>query len=109
MVQMVSTETELHSALSDHSGRTVLVFKHSTQCPISAEAFRQVQAFEKSGTTPVYLIRVIEERPLSLSFAEQFHVAHQSPQAIAIKDGLVVWHASHYDITASSLERAVQA
>ncbi|MCF8567220.1 bacillithiol system redox-active protein YtxJ [Alicyclobacillus tolerans] len=107
-MQMLTTEEELNQALSAHPGKPVVIFKHSTQCPISAAAYRQVEQFVAADTAPVYLIRVIEERPLSNYYAEHFGVRHQSPQAIVMRDGKVLWNASHYDITAKALSNAIQ-
>lgn len=53
------------------------------------------------------LVRVIEERPVSLALAERVGVQHQSPQALLIKNGKVIWHDSHGRITAAALKAAV--
>jgi len=108
-MELVTSEAQLNEALNNHPGTPIIVFKHSTQCPISAAAYRQMEAFSNSEPTPVYVIRVIEERPLSNFFAEQFRVRHQSPQAIVMEDGQVQWQASHYDITSKALSQAVHA
>lgn len=55
------------------------------------------------------LVRVIEERPVSLSLAERVAVKHESPQALLIKDGKALWHDSHRAITADALKAAVKA
>lgn len=52
-------------------------------------------------------MRVIEERPVSLGFAEKVGVQHESPQALLLKNGQVVWHDSHWGITQSALKEAV--
>lgn len=108
MRQLLS-EADLQEFLTGHQGEHVLIFKHSTQCPISAAANRQVNTFESENPgVPVGVIRVIEERPLSLSFAESIGVRHASPQVIVLLDGRPVWNASHYDITVESLADAVR-
>jgi len=87
-----------------------LVFKHSTTCPISAEAHREFQAWCEGvaqGGLSVYWVRVIEERPLSQRIAADTGVPHQSPQAILVRDGKVAWHGSHWAITRDSLAAAV--
>ncbi len=53
------------------------------------------------------IVRVIEERPVSLAVAERIGVPHQSPQAILIRDGKGVWHDSHWRITVETLKQAV--
>ena len=108
-MHMLTSEEELKDAIQNTEDSLCIIFKHSTRCPISAAAHRQVAAFEKHSDIPVYLIRVIEERPLSRSFANQYDVVHASPQAIVLRQGKVVWNASHYQITDTALTKATEA
>jgi bacillithiol system protein YtxJ len=88
-----------------------LVFKHSTTCPISARAHSEWTAFLATPAATKIghaIVRVIEERPVSLAFADQVGVAHQSPQAILLNHGKAVWNASHGSITVDSLTKAVE-
>jgi bacillithiol system protein YtxJ len=107
-MKTIETEQQLQEVLNEHSRDTVLLFKHSTQCPVSAAAYDQVQKFERESDVPIYLIRVIEERPVSNAVAEQFGIKHESPQAIVLRGGAVKWHASHWDVTRDALQRATQ-
>lgn len=87
-----------------------LVFKHSTTCPISAAAHDRFNewAAQIRGTGPkVYRVHVIEDRPLSQEIAADTGITHQSPQALLMRKGQVLWHASHHAITADSLTQAV--
>lgn len=108
-MQLIKSESELDTAMQQSFGAPVVVFKHSTQCPISAAAYRQMETFVQTASTPVYLVRVIEERPLSNKIAERLQIRHQSPQVMIVKANQVVWQASHYDITAKAVAQAVQA
>ncbi|SFU86911.1 bacillithiol system redox-active protein YtxJ [Alicyclobacillus macrosporangiidus] len=87
-----------------------LVFKHSTTCPISANAHREFERYLETAPegTAYVLVKVIESRPVSNQIAQDLGVVHQSPQAILIRDGQPVWHASHWDITAARLREAVE-
>ncbi len=108
-MRQLLNEDDLKDFLEGHLGERVLIFKHSTQCPISRAAYHQVETFESENPgVPVGMIRVIEERPLSLSFADSVNVRHASPQAVVLLDGHPVWNASHYDITAQALSDAVR-
>lgn len=51
-------------------------------------------------------VRVIEERPVSLAFAERVGAKHASPQAVLVKDGRAIWHDSHWNITVDALKSA---
>jgi bacillithiol system protein YtxJ len=90
--------------------RPVLLFKHSTACPISAEAFRQVAGYvaQAAPSQPdVYLVKVIEDRPVSNQIADQLRVAHKSPQLLLVKDRTVLWWASHYGINLKAVQEAL--
>lgn len=107
-MQSLMTTDDLSQWLEAHHDEPVIIFKHSTTCPISAAAYREVTKFEQDSNTPIALVRVIEERPLSNQIAADFEVRHQSPQALVIDHGAVTWHDSHYQITQHSLTQATQ-
>lgn len=87
-----------------------LLFKHSARCPLSAKAFAAYRAFieGRPGLATGWL-DVVEQQPLARLATERTGVAHQSPQALWIRDGAVAWHASHWDITGETLAGAVAA
>lgn len=110
--------TELHSVeelerILDASDKAPLfLFKHSTRCPISAAAYRRVNAYEEGAADsrpPIYLVKVIEARPLSNLIAQRLGVEHQSPQIILVCHKTAVWNASHGAITAEAMNAAVDA
>jgi bacillithiol system protein YtxJ len=55
------------------------------------------------------VVLVIENRRLSDIVAERLGVRHESPQALLIKDGRAVWHASHWSITSEALVNALRS
>ncbi|MCM3692073.1 bacillithiol system redox-active protein YtxJ [Neobacillus niacini] len=85
-----------------------LFLKHSLTCPISQAAYQEYQKYAESNqSVPAYYLAVQDSRPLSNEIAEKFEVKHESPQALLIKDGSVVWNASHWKITNRSLTSAI--
>jgi bacillithiol system protein YtxJ len=84
----------------------VLLFKHSPQCPISAEARAEYEAFRARADATTAFVDVIADRAVARGIAERCGVVHQSPQAILFEHGRPVWHASHAAITRASLEAA---
>ena len=87
----------------------VLIFKHSTQCPISAEAYEEFSRFaRRAGDIPCGLVLVIENRDVSGAIAARLGIQHESPQAIVVLDGRPVWSASHWSITEDSLSEALR-
>lgn len=79
--------------------KPVIIFKHSTTCPISANVFEEVSEVDST----IFLITVQKARNISNAIAEKTGIKHESPQAIILKDGKSVYSQSHYDITADSL------
>ncbi|MFD3445281.1 bacillithiol system redox-active protein YtxJ [Microbacteriaceae bacterium 4G12] len=96
----IETVEQLEKMLAEHP--TFLLFKHSLTCPISQRAYNEFQAYEE--TVPTFYLYVQEARPLSTAIAERLAIRHESPQALYVKNGAVVWHASHSNITKQSLE-----
>ena len=54
-----------------------ILLKHSTMCPVSAQAHEQ---------------------------AESFLAAHpDAPQVLVMRDGRVIWHESHFGVTSQAI------
>lgn len=82
------------------------IFKHSTQCPISAAAHDAFELFIKlNPEVPHVAVKVIEQRELSNKIADVFGVQHQSPQAILLNGSNVLWHDSHRKLTKEEFEK----
>ena len=98
-------EAELDRAVARD---TVVLYKHSDRCHTCHRALREVVQFAREQPeVPVYIIDVIQHRPLSSRIAETLDVRHESPQAILLRGGRPIWHASHYAVTAAALEAEV--
>jgi monothiol bacilliredoxin len=108
MIVDLAQDQDLEQLLVRSNSDPVLIFKHSTQCSISAQAYEEFTDFAEGARDLVCgAVLVIENRKLSNLIAERFGVRHESPQALLIKEGRVVWHASHWSITSSSLNDAL--
>lgn len=102
--------TDIEQLLEESKNNTVIVFKHSTRCPISAmvkNTFEQDWDLEEHQAPSVYLLHVIEDRPASNSIAQQLGVDHQSPQLLLIKDGLCVYDTSHNNISVEGVKQHI--
>ena len=100
----VSDDAALEQLFARSHEEPVLLFKHSTACPISARAYKQMEGVK----TPVSIVVVQESRDVSRAVAERTGVRHETPQALVLRNGRAVWNASHFDITADVVERAVK-
>jgi bacillithiol system protein YtxJ len=84
-----------------------LVFKHSTTCPVSAEAAREVRGLDAG--LPVYQVNVREQRDLSNWIAAAYGVAHQSPQLILVRGGKAVRSWSHGEVNRAAVAKELAA
>jgi bacillithiol system protein YtxJ len=86
------------------------LFKHSDACPVSAAALGEIESFlrERPGEAAA-LVVVQRRRPVSDHAARVLGVRHETPQALLLLGGRVLWHASHGRITRRSLAEARDA
>jgi bacillithiol system protein YtxJ len=106
---------ELDSLLTQSGTRPVLLFKHSYSCGISAEALDELVGHLDSPTSagaegPMYaMVTVQTHRELSNAVATRLGVRHETPQALLVRDGQVIWAASHFRVTAAAVAAALKA
>lgn len=87
--------------------QTVLIFKHSTTCPISSMAkYRLEDQWQyPSGQAPkIYYLDLLNYRAISNAIAERYSVHHESPQLLVIKKGECVLESSHLAINLAEVE-----
>lgn len=96
----LTTLHDLDDALAASMAGPVLLFKHSPTCGTSAMANEELTALLADTAMPIYRLDVWTARPVSNTIAERFRIHHASPQVLLVDDGEVVWHATHYRITA---------
>jgi len=93
------------NGIKHHQGYCI-IYKHSTRCSISLMAKRRIEmdAAEVPDNLPVYFLDLIKHRDISNQIAQDFHVHHESPQLLLIKDGECILDQSHSSI---SIEEAL--
>lgn len=95
----IHTTDELDALLEQSNEKPVILFKHSTTCPISHGVYKEVS----NADADINLIVVQNSRNISTAVAEKTGIRHESPQALILRNGKVVYHASHYDVTADDI------
>ena len=105
MTQSLREKADFDSLLERSHNETVLLYKHSTTCPVSARAKAEIGKL-KDGQ-PVYTLVVQQARNLSQTVAEELGVQHETPQIIVIDKGEAVSHFSHGSITAEKMREAL--
>jgi bacillithiol system protein YtxJ len=98
---------QLETIKNESNTGAVLIFKHSTRCGISKMVIKQFEKLftEENQHLKVYYLDLLNYRDISNEIAVKFQVMHQSPQLIVFRNGSVVHHASHNDITEIKLNR----
>lgn len=78
-----------------------IIFKHSIRCSISMMAKRRFELDWDSlpEEIPLYFLDLIQYREISNQIAQLFHVYHESPQLLLIKDGECILDQSHGGIS----------
>jgi bacillithiol system protein YtxJ len=102
--------SSLDAAIAESRERPVLLFKHSRFCGVSCEALDELHSHIESQTDqlPAYkMITVQTHRGVSDAASERLGLRHETPQAILLRDGKVIWNASHFRITATHLDQAL--
>ena len=93
---------QLDNIILESNDTPVIIFKHSTRCPVSRMALKNFEneySIDEGSAKP-YFLDLIAHRDVSNEIASRFKVVHQSPQVIVIKNGQEVFNTSHDDIDA---------
>jgi len=107
---------DLDRVLSESHTRPLLLFKHSFTCGVSAEALDELiehlnaDIAEAGMPDPRYAIVTVQtHREVSNAVSAKLGIRHETPQALLIRDGRVVWSASHFRVTADAMKKALSA
>ena len=101
----IDDRATLDGLISDSKQKTILVFKHSNACGVSARAYRELEKLEGQ----VNLLEVQAVPDLSREVESLTGVRHETPQVILLRDGKAVWNASHFDVNATSVSQALES
>ena len=102
---------ELDRLLAASEDRPLLIFKHSYTCGTSAEALDELVTHlnEQPADVEYAMVTVQTHRDVSNAVTKKLGVRHETPQALLIRDGRVVWSASHFRVTATAVVDAIRA
>ena len=89
--------------LAQSNGAPAVIFKHSNSCGISAGAYQEMARLAGQ----VGLVTVQTARDVSDEIEARTGVEHHTPQVFIIRDGKVMWTASHGQIKAASVAAAL--
>lgn len=100
----INSLEELEQVFAQSGEKPVALFKHSMTCPISMSVYQEIT----NVGGEINLVIMQTARNVSNEIAARTGIRHESPQAIVIKDGKAIYHASHYDITADEVNEKLK-
>jgi len=94
----LTDERQLEQIKDQSRQQPVVIFKHSTRCSISAMAKNRLDKAASPESALFYYLDLLKYRPISNKIADDFHIHHQSPQVLIIKNGECTYEESHNGI-----------
>ncbi|GAB3418196.1 bacillithiol system redox-active protein YtxJ [Niabella aquatica] len=92
---ILDREAQLDEINKKSFSKPQLIFKHSTRCSISSVIKNRLYKGTLPENIDFYYLDLIANRDISNAIAEKYEVAHESPQALLIKDGRCIFNESH--------------
>ncbi|TVR16159.1 MAG: bacillithiol system redox-active protein YtxJ [Balneolaceae bacterium] len=102
------TVDDIRYVFSPNSGMHLL-YKHSNSCGICFFSKKSVETVMKAhpDTLKYHFVEVRQNREISNFIQNQTGIKHESPQALLVHNGKVLWNASHGAITDSAVAEAI--
>lgn len=95
----LTDEAQLDAIKTQSTEMPVVIFKHSTRCSISSMAKSRLERSVAPESVAFYYLDLIRYRNISNKIAEVFHVHHESPQILLIRNGECTYDESHSGIS----------
>lgn len=99
----LTNEEQLTGLIEKSNTVPQVIFKHSTRCGTSSMVLSRLERSEMPASIDFYFLDLIRHRELSNRVAELFHVYHESPQLLLIKNGQCTYDESHMGIRMDEL------
>ncbi len=101
---------DVDALLAESASHPVLLLKHSYSCGTSAQALDELLEHvdaRKAHDVRFAMVTVQTHRSVSNAIASRLGIRHETPQALLIHNGAVVWQASHFRVTADAIAAAI--
>jgi len=85
-----------------------VIFKHSIRCGTSSLVLNRLEKAKRVPDADFYYLDVIRNRDVSNATANTFHVHHESPQILVIKNGDCQYEDSHISINMDDIQEQVE-
>lgn len=101
----LTSESGLESIIEASSSKPQLIYKHSITCGTSHHVKSMLEDADTPEGIDFHYLDLLANRALSNKIATVFHVHHESPQVLLIRDGKCVYHTSHMAIRMDKIEK----
>ena len=107
--KMLTDISQLDEIDQTSKEKTVVIFKHSTTCGISAGAKSRLEMNWTGLEVEIdfYYLDLLSYRPISNEIASRYGVRHESPQIIVINNSKASYDTSHHRISVGDLNKAL--
>lgn len=99
--EMITDPSQVDPILEASKEKPQLIYKHSHRCSVCfvAKGTLEQASEEILQHADMHFLNVVNDREASNFIAAKLDVRHESPQAILVVDGEVIWHGSHGNIS----------
>jgi bacillithiol system protein YtxJ len=101
----LTDEDQLQKIIVRSQEKPQVIFKYSTECQSSEVIFQRLQKDCCPKHVDFHFLDLTIYQNISAKICDTFHVPHQSPQILLIKDGECIFEESHSEI---SLEKILE-
>jgi bacillithiol system protein YtxJ len=105
----LKSEDQLNRIIEQSKIKAQVIFKHSTRCSISSMAKGRLERSLAPENADFYFLDLIAYRDLSNKVSSAFHVFHESPQILVIRNGECTYDESHGSISMEEIADQVSA
>lgn len=101
----LTSEAQIQEIVALSHEKPQLIFKHSTRCSISVMAKSRLDTEWNLENVEPWYLDLLTYRNVSNAVASELGVHHESPQAIVLRNGVVVHDSSHNAISLRELKK----
>ena len=103
----IQSPKQIDEAVKASHNNFQVIFKHSTTCPISSMAKMRLESKWDLDYVDAHFLDLLSYRSISNYIAESLEVHHESPQVILLRNGEVIYDASHLDISVDEIKESI--
>lgn len=102
---MITDSSQVDPIIEASKEKPQLIYKHSHRCSVCFVSKGNLEMASDSieEYADMHFVNVVRSREASNEIASELDVRHESPQAILVDQGEVVWHGSHGSIAADAI------